>query len=46
MKEFNVTGLCIFESLLYDYLIAQKEMQKLASRFTQIDKSGTVKHIE
>lgn len=32
----------IFESLLYDYLLAQKEMQKLASRFTQVDKSEVI----
>ena len=32
----------IFESLLYDYLLAQKEMQKLASRFTQVDKSEMI----
>ena len=29
----------IFESLLYDYLLAQREVQKLSSKFTQIDKS-------
>lgn len=29
----------IFESLLYDYLIAQRESQKLASKFIQVDKS-------
>jgi uncharacterized protein YeeX (DUF496 family) len=29
----------VFETLLYDYLLAQKELQKLASRFTQIDKT-------
>lgn len=32
----------IFESLLYDYLLAQKDMQKLASRFTQVDKSEVI----
>lgn len=32
----------IFESLLYDYLIAQKEMQKLASKFTQVDNSEVI----
>lgn len=32
----------IFESLLYDYLIAQRDMQRLASKFTQIDKSEVV----
>ncbi len=32
----------VFESLLYDYLIAQREMQKLASRFTQVDKSEVI----
>ena len=32
----------IFESLLYDYLIAQKDMQKLASKFTQVDKNEVI----
>lgn len=32
----------VFESLLYDYLLAQKEIQKLASRFTQVDKSEVI----
>jgi hypothetical protein len=32
----------IFESLLYDYLIAQREMQDMASRFTQVDKSEVI----
>ncbi|OOM44025.1 hypothetical protein CLBKI_51700 [Clostridium beijerinckii] len=29
----------LFETLLYDYLIAQRDARKMASRFTQIDKS-------
>ncbi|MDP4146709.1 MAG: AAA-like domain-containing protein [Bacillota bacterium] len=32
----------IFEALLYDYLIAQKELQTLALRFPQIDKSDFI----
>lgn len=32
----------IFESLLYDYLLAQREMQKLSSKFTQVDKSEVI----
>lgn len=29
----------IFETLLYEYLIAQKDIQRIASEFTQVDKS-------
>jgi hypothetical protein len=29
----------IFETLLYDYLIAQNDIQTMASKFTQVDKS-------
>lgn len=32
----------IFESLLYDYLIAQKELQKLSAKFTQVDKNELI----
>ena len=32
----------IFESLLYDYLLAQREVQKIASRFTQVDQSEMI----
>jgi hypothetical protein len=29
----------LFETLLYDYLVAQRDVRKMASRFTQVDKS-------
>lgn len=29
----------IFENLLYDYLIAQRDIRKMASKFTQVDKN-------
>lgn len=32
----------IFESLLYDYLIAQREMRVTASRFTQVDSNDLI----
>lgn len=32
----------IFESLLYDYLLAQKERQKVSSKFTQVDKNEVI----
>jgi len=33
----------IFEMLLYDYLIAQKDIQEAASKFTQVDKNEVLK---
>ena len=32
----------IFETLIYDYLIAQRDVGKMPSRFTQIDKSEVI----
>jgi uncharacterized protein YeeX (DUF496 family) len=32
----------VFETLLYDYLLAQKELHSLAARFTQIDKNEVI----
>ena len=29
----------LFETLLYDYLLAQRDVRKMASRFTQVDRS-------
>lgn len=29
----------LFETLLYDYLLAQRDIRKMASRFTQVDRS-------
>lgn len=29
----------IFETLIYDYLVAQRDVRKMASRFTQVDRS-------
>jgi hypothetical protein len=34
----------LFETLLYDYLIAQRHMRKMASRFTQVDKDEVLEN--
>ncbi len=34
----------IFETLLYEYLIAQKDVRRMASKFTQIDKSEVLEN--
>jgi len=34
----------LFETLLYDYLIAQRNVRKMASRFTQVDKDEVLEN--
>ncbi|MDR3597731.1 AAA-like domain-containing protein [Clostridium sp.] len=34
----------IFETLIYDYLIAQRDVRKMASKFTQVDKSEVLEN--
>lgn len=34
----------LFETLLYDYLIAQRDVRKMASRFTQVDKDEVLEN--